>query len=86
MDDYTVLDIPRSQDQLNHVANAIMTGINDVFPPDKDDKEYYIYLKKLQKKEAAWEIIYNVLVFEFDVNPGEHNIWLTEDRSTDILT
>ena len=38
MDDYISLVIPRSQDQLHHVANAIMTGIWDVFPPDKDDK------------------------------------------------
>ena len=32
MDDYILLDIPKSQDQLNHVANAIMTGIHDVLP------------------------------------------------------
>ena len=32
------LAIPRSHDQLHHVANAIMIGIHDVFPPDKDDK------------------------------------------------
>ena len=37
-DDYIMLAIPRSQYQLNHVANAIMTGIRDVFPSDKDDK------------------------------------------------
>ena len=38
MDDYIALAFPRSLDQLHHVANAIMTGINGVFPPDKDDK------------------------------------------------
>ena len=38
IDDYIVLDIPKIQDQLHHVANAIMIGIHDVFPPDKDDK------------------------------------------------
>ena len=32
MDNYIALAIPRSQYQLNHVANAIMTGIHDVFP------------------------------------------------------
>ena len=32
MDDYIVLAIPKSQDQLHHIANAIMTGIHDVFP------------------------------------------------------
>ena len=39
MDDYIVLAIPKIQDQLHHVANAIMKGIHDVFSPDKDDKE-----------------------------------------------
>ena len=85
MDDYIVLDIPNSQDQQHNVANAIMTGIHDMFPPDKDDKEDAISLKKILKKEAAWATINNVLGFEFDGNPGEHTIWLTEDRQTDIL-
>ena len=86
MDDCIVLDIPKIQDQLHHVANAIMTGIHDVFPPDKDDKEYAISLKKIMKKEAAWATIKNVMGFEFDRNPGEHNILLTEDLCTYILT
>ena len=85
MDDYILLAIPRSQDQLHHVANSIMKGIHDVFSLDKDDKEDAIYLKKILKKESALAIIKNVLVFEFDGNPGEHTIWLTEDRRTDIL-
>ena len=38
------------------------------------------------KNEAAWEIIKNVLVFEFDGNSGEHTIRITEDRRTNILT
>ena len=27
-----------------------------------------------------------MLGFEFDGNPVEHTIWLTEDRHTDIIT
>ena len=63
-----------------------MTGIHYLFPLDNDDKEDAISLKKILKKEAAWEIIKKVLGFEFDGNPGEYNIWLTEDCCTDILT
>ena len=63
-----------------------MTGINDAFPPDKDDKENAISLKKILKKESAWTTIKNVLGFEFDGKPGEHTIWITEDRHTYILT
>ena len=86
MDDYIALAIPRSQDQLHHAANSIMTGIHDVFPSDKNDKEDAISVKKMLKKEAASAIIKNVLGVEFDGNPGEHTIWTNEDRRTDILT
>ena len=86
MDDYISLAIPRIQDQPHHAAIAIMTGIHYVFSPDKYDKEYAIYLKKILKKEAAWAIIKNVLVFEFDGIPGDHTICFTEDLRTNILT
>ena len=75
-----------SQDQLHYVANAIMKGIHDVFIPDKGDKKNAISLKKVLKKEAVWAAIKNVLGFEYDGNPREHTICLTEDRRTDILT
>ena len=39
MDNYIELAIPRSRDQLHNVANAVMTGIHDVFPPEKDHNE-----------------------------------------------
>ena len=86
MNDYIVLATPKIQYQLHHVANATATGINDVFTPDKDDKEDAISLKKILKQEAAWATIKDVLGFEFDGNPREHTIWPTEDRRTYILT
>ena len=55
-----------------------------MFPPDKDDKEDAISLKKNIKKKAVWETIKDVPGFEFDQNPGEHTIWLTEDCRTDV--
>ena len=45
-----------------------------MLPPYKDDKEDVISFKKILKKEATWEIINNVLGFEFYGNPGEHTI------------
>ena len=53
MDNYIMLAIPRIRDQLHHVTNAVMTDIHDVFPPDKDDDEDLISLKKILKKEGA---------------------------------
>ena len=57
MDDYIVLDIPISQDQLHHVANAILTGIHDVSPPDKDDNEDTISLKKILKRKLYGQLL-----------------------------
>ena len=76
MDGYIALATPRSQDQLHHVANAIMKGIHDILPLKKYDKEDAIPLKKIMKKETAWATIKNVMEFEFDGNLGEHTIWL----------
>ena len=38
VDDYITLAIPTSQEQLMHVENAAMKGINDVFPAVADDE------------------------------------------------
>ena len=66
-----------------YVANAIMTGIHDVFPLDKYDKEDAISIIFFLKKESAWAIIKNVLGFDFYGNPGKHTICLTEYLRTD---
>ena len=57
IDDYILLDISKSQDRLHHVANAIMTGINDIFPLDKDDKEDAISLKKILKRNLHGQLL-----------------------------
>ena len=56
MDDYIVLAITRIQDKLRHISNAIMTGIHDVFPQDKDDKEDAISLKKILKRNMHGQL------------------------------
>ena len=57
VDDYIVLAIPIIQDQLHHVANAILTGIHDVFPPDKYDKEDAISLRKFLKRKLYGQLL-----------------------------
>jgi hypothetical protein len=47
VDDFGSLVIPTSQAQLRHVADAIMEGIHNVFPPDEDDGNDPISKKKL---------------------------------------
>ena len=37
VDDFISIVIPTSQEQLRHIANAIMESIHDIFPPDDDN-------------------------------------------------
>jgi hypothetical protein len=55
-----------SQEQLKHLANAMMTGIHDVFPADDDDENNPISLKKLRKAEGEWGLLKEMLGFDFD--------------------
>ncbi len=66
VDDFMSLVIPVSQEQLRHIANAIMHGIHDVFPPDEDDSNDPISEKKLNKGEGRYETRKTLLGFDFD--------------------
>ena len=52
MDDFMSIVIPTSQQQLQHVATAITTGIHDVFPANIVDANDPISEKKLLKGEG----------------------------------
>jgi hypothetical protein len=66
VDDFISIVIPASQEQLRHVANAIMEGIHDVFPPDEDDANDPISEKKLIKRDGQYDVLKTLLGFEFD--------------------
>jgi hypothetical protein len=52
VDDFMSIGTPTSQEQLEHVATAIMTAIHDVFPADIVDSNDPISKKKLLKGEG----------------------------------
>jgi hypothetical protein len=54
VDDFMSLIIPVLQDQLRHVATAVMTGIHDVFPTDHDDGNDPISEKMLSQEEGRY--------------------------------
>ena len=66
VDDYLAMAVATSQEQLRHVANAVMKGVHDVFTPDEDDSNDPLSLKKLVKKEGEWALIKDMLGFDFD--------------------
>ena len=57
MDDYIVLDIPKSQDQLHHVANTIVTGIHDVFPKIKMIRKMPSHSRKFLKRNLHGQLL-----------------------------
>jgi hypothetical protein len=84
VDVFVSIVIPTSQEQLVHVATAIMSGIHDVFPADLVNSNNPISKKKLLKGEGQYALIKTILGFEFD---GQRKtLWLEEEKRVKLLT
>jgi hypothetical protein len=66
VDDFMALAIALSQEQVRHVANALLTGIRDVFPADAEDENDPVSLKKLKQLEGQFALDKEMLGFDFD--------------------
>ena len=86
MNDYIVITTPPSKEQLRHVANAVLTGIYDVFPPDEVDSNDPISHKKILKKEGVFAMEKDLLGFDFNGEPGKHTMWLKAPKRDKLLT
>ena len=84
MDDYITAAIPLSQQHLNHLANATMAGIHDVFPEDSTPELDPISEHKLKKKDGAWSLVKDLLGLTF--NGDKKTVWLKTDKQTALLT
>ena len=84
VDDFMGIVIPISKEQLDHVANAIMSGIHDVFPADIIDSNDPISEKKLEKGEAQFSTLKTLLGFDFDGK--RKTMWLEEEKRAKLLT
>ena len=83
MDDYITAAIATEQHHLNHLANATMYGIHDVFPPDINDATDPISEHKLHK-DGAWALVKDILGLTFDGD--EKTVWLDDDKRQALLT
>ncbi len=63
MDDYLGLVVPITAAQLEHVANRVLTGIHDMFPPDSIDANNPVALKNLLKMKAVRALHKNIMGF-----------------------
>ena len=84
MDDFIGLAMATSQQQLQHVSNAIMYGIHDVFPPDNDDDNDPISKRKLETSEGTWALQKDILGLTFDGN--NKTVWLEQDKRDALIT
>jgi hypothetical protein len=87
MDDFMGLAIPTSCKVLDHVANGVICGIHDMFPPKEDEADDPFSLKKLLQRDGAWDTIKELLGFVF--NRTDHTMWLSEgkrDALVNIIT
>jgi hypothetical protein len=84
VDDFIAIAMPKSTIHLDHLANATMHGIHDVFPPSTttpDDDP--ISNKKMGKGECAWANVKDILGMTFDGN--NKTIWLSEEKRDVLL-
>jgi hypothetical protein len=84
VDDFMSLVIPVSWEQLCHVANAIMHGIHDVFPPDAKVSNDPISEKKLNKGEGRYET--QKMLLGFDLDGEGKTMWLEAAKCEKLLT
>jgi hypothetical protein len=79
------LVIPVSKQQLQHTADAIMTGIHDVFPVDNSNDDDNPILEKKQKKgEGQYSTVKTLLGFDFD--GISKTMWLEAAKREKLLT
>jgi hypothetical protein len=86
VDDFISLVVMTSREQLRHVANAVMHGVHDVFPPNVDDNDDPLSPKKLKKREGTWNPIKDILGFEFNGNIGRKDMILEGPKRELLLT
>ena len=77
------LAIPTSRRVLDHVANGVMCGIHDVFPPEGRVEDDPISLKKLLQQDGAWDTLKDLLGFVF--NNTTHTMWLVDGKRQALI-
>jgi hypothetical protein len=84
VDDFMSILIPTSKAQLDHIANAIMLGIYNIFPANIVDSNGPISGKKLEKGEGQYSTLKTLLGFDF--NGNRKTMWIEEEKEAILLT
>ncbi len=78
VDAFMLLIITATKEEMVHVATAVMTGINDVFPAAANDNNNPISLKKMKMGESQLSMRKSLLGFDFDGN--KKMLWLEQEK------
>jgi hypothetical protein len=83
VDNFMLLIIPATKEEMLHIATAVMTGIHDVFPGAKNENDDPISLQKMKNGESQLSLKKTHLGIEFD---GDKNIlWLKHTKRDKLL-
>jgi hypothetical protein len=85
VDDFIPLAMATSQQQLAHVASAVMQGIHDVFPAHQEAEQDPISFQKLAKGDGQWALNKALLGFVFDGAPGNKTMHLEPSKREFLL-
>jgi hypothetical protein len=66
MEDFMLLNIPATKEEMLHLATAVMMGIHDMFPKDNNDNNNAMLLKNMKKEESQLSMQKTLLRFKFD--------------------
>ena len=83
VDDFIGLVAASSQQELTHVARAVMHGMHDVFPAKRKEEDDLNSVKKLKKGDGAFVLENDALGFDFD--GGERTLILGEAKRDALL-
>ena len=83
VDDFIGLVVPTTRQQLDHVANSVMCGVHDIFPPQPTADDDPLSFKKLIQGDGAWDVMKEILGFVF--SGVDKTMWLAEGKRDAIL-
>jgi hypothetical protein len=84
VDDFINGAIADNKSHLDHLSNATMHGVHDVFPADDIDENDPISEKKLKKNDGSWDTEKDLLGLTFN---GVHKtVWLPEEKRDALIS
>jgi hypothetical protein len=83
VNDFMLLIIPATKEEMLHVTTAVMTGIHGVFPEAADDNNDPILLKNMKKGEI--ELSTRKMLLGFNFGSNKKMLWLEQEKQEKLL-